>query len=1011
RIRDLAFHRGEKKIVVTFPRKQKKRPASAFRRLNIWTAVGAAFSLALAGLSQAQVNVTTYHFDNTRTGQNTQESVLTPFNVNSGQFGKLFTTSVDGWVYAQPLYLSSVPIAGGTHDVVYVATEHDSVYAINSDNGGIYWKVGLIPSGGTTVNSNSDLFCGDLVPEVGITGTPVIDTTTGTLYVVAKSKVGGGIVQYLHAIDVVSGQEKFGGPVKIQASVRGSASDGNGTTVVFSAHAEHQRAGLLLENGHVVIAWAGHCDRSPWHGWIMSYSASSLVQEAVFNTSADGSGNGVWMSGGGVAADADGNIFFATGNGSWNGTTDFGDSLVKLGPPSGGKFSNVDYFTPYNQDSLSTSDSDLASGGVMLLPKLASGKQYLAGMGKEGKLYLVDTSNMGGYCIKQSPPCSGSDPQIVQEIHETGGIWGTPAYWNGHAYWGGGNDGGSAESLKAFSFNANGSGRMSSSTSQSAEQFSFSGLVPAVSSSGNTNGIVWGIKDPRSCSGGTKCQALYAYDATNLGNLLYTSAQAANSRDAPGGAVKFVTPIIANGKVYVGSQFAVSGYGLLGTAPTPTAMPTFSPAGGSYTSTQTVTLADATAGATIYYTTDGSAPTTSSAAYSGPLAISTTTTVKAFAVASGHPDSAVASSTYTIGATGGSTVPVDLSGADNVFGIAQDGSVPQNGGLDTHGDALSANLIGSSITWSGVNFPIGNAGAADAISNTTLVLPAGKFSTLKLLGLGINGSQPNQSFVVTYTDGTTTTVTQSISDWLQSQNYSGETKVLSMAYAVSPTGGQSTGPQAVYGYSFAIDNTKTVKTLTLPNNRNVVVLSVVLLSGSSAPPPTSVSFSAPNVSAIWKDGVPPGNGGLIGSGYAISANVVGTSVTWAGVTFTLGAPDAPDAVSKTTVALPAGNFAAMKILAVAGYGNHANQPFVVTYTDGSTKTFTQSVSDWFVPNNNPGETKVLSMPYCVLPNGGKRIGPQTLYGYSFAIDKTKTVKSLKLPTERLVVVLAITLTP
>ena len=370
------------------------------------------FSAAL----QAQVNVTTYHNDNARTGQNTQETILTPANVNSSQFGKLFSVSVDGWVYAQPLYLSNVTIGGGTHNVLYVATEHDSLYAIDADSGTIYWQVSLIPSGGTTVNSSTDLGCGDLVPEIGITGTPVIDTSTKTIYLVAKSKVNGSLVQYLHAIDVVTKAEKFGGPVLIQATVPGTASDGNGTTVSFSPHFENQRAGLLLENGHVVIGWSSHCDINPWHGWIMSYSASTLAQEAAFNTSADGSANGVWMSGGGLAADSNGNIFFATGNGTWNGTTDYGDSIVKLGPPSGGKFPVVDYFTPYNQSSLSGGDTDVASGGLVLLPNLSSGQQLLTQMGKEGKMYLIDRNNMGKYCVNQTPPCNGSDTNIVQEI-------------------------------------------------------------------------------------------------------------------------------------------------------------------------------------------------------------------------------------------------------------------------------------------------------------------------------------------------------------------------------------------------------------------------------------------------------------------------------------------------------------------------------------------------------------------------------------------------------------------
>jgi hypothetical protein len=600
---------------------------------------------------RAQVNVTTYHNDNARTAQNTQETILAPANVNSGQFGKLFSVSVDGWVYAQPLYLSNVNLGGGTHNVLYVATEHDSLYAIDADKGNVYWQISLIPAGGSTVNSSTDLGCGDLVPEIGITGTPVIDTSTGTIYLVAKSKVNGSLVQYLHAVDVVTSAEKFGAPVFIQATVPGTASDGNGTTVSFNPHFENQRSGLLLENGHVVIGWSSHCDINPWHGWIMSYSASTLAQEAAFNTSADGSANGVWMSGGGLAADSNGNIFFATGNGSWNGTTDYGDSIVKLGPPSGGSFPVVDYFTPYNQSSLSGGDTDVASGGLVLLPTLTTGQQLLTQMGKEGKMYVIDRNKMGKYCVNLNPPCNGSDTNIVQEIPgATAGVWGTPAYWNGSVYWGGASDGGGPDNLKAFSFNANNSGLISASpTSQSAKAFSFSAPSPSISANGNNNGIVWGLDDSAfgsTCSGSSNCQVLYAYDATNLASMLYNSSQAASNRDVPGGAVKFATPTIANGKVYVGSQFKVSAYGTISTTPT-AATPTFSPAPGSYTSATTVTLSDATPGAIIHCTTDGSTPTPGSPTCSS-VQIGTTATLKAIATASGYNPSAVASGIYTI---------------------------------------------------------------------------------------------------------------------------------------------------------------------------------------------------------------------------------------------------------------------------------------------------------------------------------------------------------------------------
>jgi hypothetical protein len=678
-------------------------------------AVFCIFSIAL----QAQVNVTTYHNDNARTGQNTLETILIPSSVNSNQFGKLFSVSVDGYVNAQPLYLSNVNIGGGTHNVLYVATEHDSLYAVDADQGTVYWQISLIPSGGSAVNSESDLGCGDLALEVGITGTPVIDTSTGTIYLVAKSKVNGSLVQYLHAIDVVTSAEKFGGPVFIQATVPGTALDGNGTTVSFSPHFENQRAGLLLVNGHVVIGWASHCDISPWHGWIISYSASTLTQEAAFNTSADGTAGGVWMSGGGLAADANGNIFFATGNGTWNGTTDYGDSIVKLGPPSGGNFPVLDYFTPYNQSSLSGGDTDVASGGLVLLPALPSGQQLLTQMGKEGTMFVIDINNMGKYCVNDVPPCHGRDPNIVEEIPvATAGVWGTPAYWDGSVYWGGSNPS-VPDSLKAFSFNANESGLISTSrTSESSQTFSFPAPSPSISANGNANGILWGLDNSgfgSSCSGGSaSCQVLYAYDASNLANMIYNSSQAPHDRDIPGGAVKFSTPTIANGKVYVGSQLKVSAYGTISTTPT-AATPTFSTAPGSYTNQITVTLSDGTSGATIHCTTDGTTPSASSPTC-GNVMISSTTILNAMATASGFNPSAIASGTFTIlpGATG-----INYGGGFALTGLTVNGTAKLNGtrlrltdtGKNEAGSAFISTPIGVQTFTTDFSFQLSDASA------------------------------------------------------------------------------------------------------------------------------------------------------------------------------------------------------------------------------------------------------------------------------------------------------------
>jgi hypothetical protein len=648
----------------------------------------------------AQVSVTTYHNDLARTGQNTRETILNPANVNSSQFGKLYSVPTDGAVYAQPLYLWAVNIAGGTHNVLYVATEHDSVYAIDADSGIVYRQVSLIPSGGSTVNSSSDLGCGDLVPEVGITGTPVIDAVTGTLYVVAKSKVSGAVVQYLHALDVATLAEKFSGPVLIQASVAGTGQDSNGGIVTFNSKLQHQRAALALTNGHVIIGWGAHCDIPTWHGWIMSYSASTLLQEAVFNTSPNSGGGGVWMAGAAPAVDASGNIYVPTGNGNWNGTSDFGESILKLGPPANGNFPVIDYFTPYSLGSLNSGDVDLGAGGLVLLPPLGSGKQLLAQQGKAGTIVLLDTSNLGKYCINLTPPCTNSDPQIVEEIpNASAGIWGSPAYWNGNLYWTGEND-----TINAYSFNANNSGMISTApTSHSAQIFAFAAPTPAVSSNGTSNGILWaldGSADNSTCGSGN-CLGLFAYDATNLSNLLYTSSQAPNNRDSPGGAVKFATPIVANGKVFAGTQGFVTAYGLLSGALPPAAAPTFSPAPGTYS--QPVSLSDTTPGAAIYYTLNGTTPTTSSTLYTGPITLNVTTTIKAMAVASGYANSPVASGTYVIGSSG---TMVSLTSSANVDAFVNNGTAPPNGGLDGSGYAYSATLIGSSLSWNGSTYSL-----------------------------------------------------------------------------------------------------------------------------------------------------------------------------------------------------------------------------------------------------------------------------------------------------------------
>ncbi len=496
----------------------------------------------------------TYKNDNARTGQNRNETVLTPANVNSTRFGKLFSFAVDGYAYAQPLYVPSVQIPDkGAHNIVYVATEHNSVYAFDADNrsSAPLWQVNLGPA-----VPFADVLNDDIVPEIGITGTPVIDAQSNTLYVVAKTKESGGYFQRLHALDIATGAEKFGGPVEIKASVLGTGDGGDGTTVPFNALRENQRMALLLANGIAYIAFASHGDNDPYHGWVLGYSASTLQQAAVFNDTPDGDRGGIWQSAAGPSADASGNIYVISGNGAFDadsGGRDFGDTFLKLSAGAGG-LTVLDSFTPFDQMFFSNNDLDVGSTGALLLPDQTSAHAHLLiGGSKKGLLYLVDRDNMGRF-----DPNTDRVVQTVSVVTNpndiTQGIFSTPAFWENHVYVLAVRD-----ALKSFSFN--GSLLSTLPTSQASDTFAFPGGQTTISSNGSTNGIVWvldvsgfRISDPA---------ILFAHDATDVSRLLYRSDQAANFRDQAGPAVKFTVPTVANGKVYVGTQTELSVYGLL----------------------------------------------------------------------------------------------------------------------------------------------------------------------------------------------------------------------------------------------------------------------------------------------------------------------------------------------------------------------------------------------------------------------------------------------------------------
>jgi hypothetical protein len=518
-------------------------------------------STALILSASAQVSVTTARNDNSRDGQNLNETILTPDNVNENSFGKLFTQPVDGYVYAQPLYVPNVAIPGmGTHNVVYVATEHDSVYAFDADsNVGLdaapLWQTSFIdPAKGITTVSSGDVDCSDLIPEIGITSTPVIDLNSQTMYVLAKTKENGNFVQRLHALDITTGTEQPNSPVLIKAAVRGTGEGSVNGVLKFDPLHEAQRPGLLLVNGTVFVAWASHCDNDPYHGWVMSFEETTLQLHVVGNTTPNGARGGIWQSGGGLASDGN-YIFFATGNGTYDGPSggrDFGDSVIKI-PAQINQPRPYDYFTPYDQLQFADEDADVGSGGVLLLPDQGQGAPHeylLVEVGKSGSIYLIDRNHMGHY----NP---NNNNQIVQDQeYAIGGLWATPAWWNNNVYFGGSND-----VLRQYTFDTTTGLLSTSAFAESPTYFGFPGPTPSISANGSEDAILWAIETDGYTS--QSPSILHAYDATNVATELYNSNQN-SGRDQAGGAVKFTVPTVVNGKVYVPAVQELDVYGLLG---------------------------------------------------------------------------------------------------------------------------------------------------------------------------------------------------------------------------------------------------------------------------------------------------------------------------------------------------------------------------------------------------------------------------------------------------------------
>jgi hypothetical protein len=537
-----------------FPLKMYSRPSRLSLRLVLIVVLFVSY--ASNARSQGFQGVLTYHNDDARTGQNLLETALTPSNVNSSTFGKLFSYPVDGYIYAQSLYVPSVtlPHKGGVHNVVYVATEHDSVYAFDADgtSASPLWHTSFLNAKkGITTVSSSLVGTDEINPEIGITGTPVIDPSSGTLYVVAKTINRAGVVQqHLHALSITTGKEKFGGPKLITASVKGTGDAVNKHGMIaFDPLLANQRSALLLANGIVYVAFASHGDQGPYHGWLFAYKAHGLGGVAVYNSTPNGSKGGIWQGANAPAVDANGNLYFGISNGTFDvntGGSDYGDSFVRA-VLSKHVISIADYFTPFDQSFLASGDLDLGSSGALLLPDQSTGPAHLAVTAdKNGTIYLLNRDSLGHFN-------AADDSQIVQELFEVSGMMICPfAYFNNSVYFVAVNQALTRIPLVAGQFDT-GAINVASTT------INFPGASPSISANGSADGIAWVIKDDNYNAGPS---ILFAYDASDLSEL-YDSSQAPDGRDTAGFAVKFTTPTIANGKVYIDTQTELDTYGLL----------------------------------------------------------------------------------------------------------------------------------------------------------------------------------------------------------------------------------------------------------------------------------------------------------------------------------------------------------------------------------------------------------------------------------------------------------------
>ncbi|MBS1803652.1 MAG: chitobiase/beta-hexosaminidase C-terminal domain-containing protein [Acidobacteria bacterium] len=600
------------------------------------------------------VPVLTWRYDETHAGQNTSETALTLSNVNPDSFGKLFSLKVDSSVYPQPLYVPNLKMSDGqTHNVLFVETSNDTMYAFDADsNGGAnaspLWKVSLADtahgaaSGATAIDWN-DTGSPDVAPTIGITGTPVIDPSTNIMYVVGNTVENGTYFSRLHAIDITSGAERSGSPVEIKATVAGTGNGSSGGQLSFSPLWENQRPALALHNGYVYIGFAAHGDNGPWHGWLFSYNAATLAQKAVLCLSPNNYGAGIWASGAGLPIDdgaTGGRMFVVTGNGTrtappFNAGSSFGESVVAFSLADGG-ITPIDEFTPFNLQTLNDKDWDLGSGGLLMVPdQQGTHPHVLVHLGKEGRIVVLDRDNLGGFASGASSNTNALQ-DISTVIPQPHGLWGSPTYWNGNVYlW--------ARDNVGMMFKMNGGVMNTEPDSKNDVTVDWPSPTFSISSNGTQNGIAWAVNSDQFDSKGPA--VLYAWDANDLTTPIYAS-NTKSTRDHAGPANRYSIPVVTNGKVYFATNGEVDVYGLLN-GQAAAAAPVISPNGGSFGAAQSVTLSSTTPSSSIYYTLDDSTPTSSSTLYSAPINISSETTVKAIASAPNYLQSSVSSATFT----------------------------------------------------------------------------------------------------------------------------------------------------------------------------------------------------------------------------------------------------------------------------------------------------------------------------------------------------------------------------